>query len=147
MSPDDGGWNVEKMLALARLHARLETERKLDPLMDTLIDEPEYEFYPLNLRMRGGDLCRRYYRQFFDDFMQKIAGYAMRDEWVSETSVAQEYDIALRIDGGIETHRVLGVLFVDGTRLGGERIYGSERVIQLMAGSVLAEFEPFDLEA
>ena len=136
------------MLALARLHARLETERKLDPLMDTLIEEPEYEFYPLNLRMRGGDLCRRYYQQFFDDFMQKIAGYAMRDEWASESSVAQEYDIALRIDGVVETHRVLGVLFVDrnGARLGGERIYGSERVIQLMAGSVIDEFEPFDLE-
>ncbi|MBW2291875.1 MAG: hypothetical protein JRG89_00815 [Deltaproteobacteria bacterium] len=146
MSRDENGadgWNAEKMLALARLHAQLETECKLDPLMDTLIEEPEYEFYPLNLRMRGGDLCRRYYQQFFDDFMQKISGYTLCDEWVSETSVAQEYDISLRIDGAIETHRVLGILFVDGTRLGGERIYGSERVIRLMAGSVIGEFEPF----
>jgi hypothetical protein len=139
------GWSAEKMLTLARLHAQLEVERKLEPLMDTLIEEPEYEFYPLNLRMRGGDLCRRYYRQFFDEFMRKIAGHSLRDEWVSETSVAQEYDISLRIDGEVETHRVLGVLFVDGTRLGGERIYGSERVIRLMAGSVIGEFEPFDL--
>jgi hypothetical protein len=136
-------WNAEKMLALARLHAQLETELKLDPLMDTLIPEPIYEFYPQQLRMRGGDLCRRYYQQFFDDFMQKIAGYKMGEEWVSETSVAQEYDITLRIDGKLETHRVLGVLYAEGDRLGGERIYGTERVIELMAGSVLGEFEPF----
>lgn len=136
-------WNAEEMLALARLHAQLETEQKLDPLMDTLISEPEYEFYPQQLRMRGGDLCRRYYQQFFDDFMQKIDGYKMVEEWVSETSVAQEYDITLRINGKLETHRVLGILFAEGRVLGGERIYGTERVIELMAGSVLKEFEPF----
>lgn len=136
-------WNAERMLTLARLHAQLETEQKLDPLMDTLVAEPEYEFYPQQLRMRGGDLCRRYYQQFFDDFMQKIESYKMGEEWVNETSVAQEYDITLRIDGKLETHRVLGVLFAAGRVLGGERIYGTERVIELMAGSVLKEFEPF----
>ena len=66
----------------------------------------------------------------------------MGEEWVNETSVAQEYDITLRIDGKLETHRVLGVLFAQGDVLGGERIYGTERVIELMAGRVLAEFEP-----
>ena len=137
------GFTAEKMLTLARLHAQLEAEQKLDPLMDTLVAEPDYEFYPMKLRMRGGDLCRRYYRQFFDDFMQKIVGYELRDEWVSATSCAQEYDISLRIDGVLETHRVLGILFVDGNRLGGERIYGSERAVQLMAGSVISEFDSF----
>jgi hypothetical protein len=136
-------WNAKDMLELGHRHADLEARRELDPLMATLVENPSYEFHPLGLGMRGGDRVRRYYQQFFDDFMQKISGYTLCDEWVSETSVAQEYDISLRIDGAIETHRVLGILFVDGTRLGGERIYGSERVIRLMAGSVIGEFEPF----
>ena len=134
---------VEEMLKLGRLHARLEAEMKLEPLMDTLVAEPEYEFYPLKLKMRGGELCRRYYEQFFAGFMNKITGYELLDEWGNEGSVAQEYDISLQVDGAVETHRVVGILWAEGDRLGGERIYGSERVVRLMAGNVFDEFEPF----
>ena len=135
-------WDSARMLALGTLHARLEAERKLEPLMQTLVRQPVYEFYPLGMRMGGADQVRRYYRQFFSDFMAKVAGYELREEWVNERSVAQEYDITLDVHGAHETHRVLGVLYASGHLLGGERIYGSERVIRLMLGDLFDELKP-----
>ncbi len=61
---------------------------------------------------------------------------------MSEGSVAQEYDITVELDGAHETHRVLGVLYASGNLLGGERIYGSERVIRLMLGEMFDELKP-----
>ena len=142
------GWTAADMLALARLHADLEGRRELDPLMDTLVAEPVYEFHPLGLRMAGGERVRRYYRQFFDDFMEKIVGYELLEEWANPTSVGQEYDITIEVDGKRETHRVLGILYVqhdsEGSRLGGERIYGSERLVRLFAGELFDELTPLD---
>jgi hypothetical protein len=142
------GWTVEKMAALGHLHADLEGKRELEPLLETLIPDPAYAFYPAGLALSGGENVRRYYTQFFSDFMTKIRGYKLRSEWVNETSVAQEYDITVDAGGVTETHRVLGVLFAeqgpDGIKLGGERIYGSERVVRLMAGGMFEELEPLE---
>jgi hypothetical protein len=137
-----GKWNANRMLDLGRLHAELETRRELDPLMETLVSEPVYEFHPLGMRMSGGDRVRRYYAQFFENFMEKIVGYELLDEWVNENSVAQEYSITVQVDGAPETHRVIGILFAEGELLGGERIYGSQRIVQLMAGEIFDELEP-----
>jgi hypothetical protein len=142
------GWNTEKMAALGHLHADLEGKRELEPLLETMIPEPAYAFYPCGLALSGGDNVRRYYTQFFGDFMTKIRGYSLRAEWVNDTSVAQEYDITLDVDGEPETHRVLGVLFAEqgphGVKLGGERIYGSERIVRLMTGAMYEELEPLE---
>ena len=64
-------WTPKDMLELARRHAKLEEDRDLDPLMETLVDEPHYEFHPVGLRMTGGDRVRRYYAQFFDDLLHE----------------------------------------------------------------------------
>ena len=135
------GWNADEMLELGTRHARLEAERDLDALMDTLVGEPVYEFHPLGRTLRGGAAVRRYYEQFFADFMEKIVGYELVDEWVNERSVAQEYAITLQVDGRPETHRVIGVLYAEGALLGGERIYGGERIVRLMAGKMFDELE------
>ncbi len=137
-------WNSTRMLELGRLHARLEAERKLEPLLGTLVSEPVYEFYPLAKRMAGGEQVRRYYRQFLESFMAKVVGSELLEEWVNEGSVAQEYDITVDVDGAHETHRVLGVLHASGNLLGGERIYGSERVIRLMLGEMFDELKPLN---
>jgi hypothetical protein len=141
------GWSAKDMLELGHLHADLEARRELGPLMETLVESPSYEFHPLGLGMRGGDRVRRYYEQFFDDFMTKIVGYELREEWANETSVAQEYDITVDVpSGGPETHRVVGILFAKetpgGTLLGGERIYAGERIVRLMAGPIFDELQP-----
>ena len=135
-------WDADSMLELGRRHASLEARRELDALMGTLVANPVYEFHPLGLRLSGGDRVREYYRQFFENFMQSIVDYKLLEEWVNETSLTQEYDITVEVEGARETHRLLGILFADGTLLGGERIYGSERVILLMAGPLFTELEP-----
>lgn len=135
-------WTVEQMYELGTRHARIEAERDLDALMATMIDEPVYEFYPIGKTLRGGDKVRRYYRQFMDVFMSTIVDYRLIEEWCNLTSVSQEYDIIVEINGIRETHRTIGVLYAEGELLGGERIYGSERMIRQFAGEMYDELEP-----
>ena len=136
------------MAALGNLHADLEARRELEPLLETLVPDATYEFHPMGVGFSGAESVRRYYAQFFEDFMNKIVGYSLREEWVNKTSVAQEYDITVDSGSGPETHRVLGILFAaegpDGVFLGGERIYGSERIVRLMTGQMFDALQPLD---
>ncbi|MBW2314001.1 MAG: hypothetical protein JRH10_07400 [Deltaproteobacteria bacterium] len=138
-------WNLDRMAELGHRHAQLEAERKLEPLMETLVPDAVYEFHPMGLSMRGSALVRRYYEQLIGRFMTWVRGYELLDEWVGEHSVAQEYDIQVQVDDGPrETHRVIGILFHQPRTdlLGGERIYGSERIVRLMVGDLYDELEP-----
>ncbi len=139
------GWTVEKMAALGALHAQLEgSQSQLEPLLATLARDPVYEFHPLRRCLRGDDRVRRFYTHFFDRFVSLRESYALVAEWVSETSVAQEYEIALSVDGAIERFRVLGILYARGELLGGERVYASERFIRLLTGPLFDELEPIE---
>ena len=138
------GQSLATMIELGHRHAALEAEKKLEPLMETMVDEPVYEFHPLGRMMRGGERVRRYYTQFIANFMQTIVGYELLDEWANEHSVVQEYDITVDVGDGPETHRVVGVLFADAANpalLGGERIYGGERICRMMLGELFDELE------
>jgi hypothetical protein len=134
-------WSREQMAELGTRHSTLEARGELEPLLETLVDEPVYEFHPIGLCMRGGDQVRRFYTQFCERFLPMRHSFTLVAEWVSETSVAQEYDVSLRVDGKIETHRVLGVLYASGDLLAGERVYASERFIRLMTGDLFDELE------
>jgi hypothetical protein len=135
-------WTVEDMAELGTRHSTLEAEGQLEPLLATLVDDPVYEFHPIGLRMQGGPTVKRFYTQFCERFLPLRAGFELIDEWVNEDSVAQEYDVHLRVDGVVETHRVLGVLYRSGELLGGERVFASVRFIQLMTGELFDELEP-----
>ena len=138
-------WSPERMLELGHRHARLEAERQLEPLMQTLVPDAVYEFHPMGLAMRGNANVRRYYEQLLGRFMTWVRGYELLDEWANEHSVAQEYDIQVQVDTGrLETHRVVGILFrAPGTELlGGERVYGGERIVRLMTGELYDELGP-----
>ena len=130
------------MRELGERHARVEAERQLEPLMATLVAEPVYEFHTLGLCLRGGANVRRYYRQFFEDYMSRIVGGERLGSWVDERAFVLESAIRVRADGGTEVHRVLSILYAEGERLGGERIYAGERVIRAMAGRMFDELEP-----
>lgn len=137
-----GVWSAERMRDLGRRHARVEAARQLEALMETLVDEPVYEFHTLGLRLRGGARIRRYYRQFFDDYLSKVSGGERLGEWVSERAYVLESAIQVRGARGPELHQVMSVLWAQGERLGGERIYAGEHVVRAMAGSLFAELEP-----
>jgi hypothetical protein len=139
-------WTTLDMLKLGQRHADLEARRELEPLLETLVSEPRYEFHPLGLGLNGGERVRGYYAQFFAGFMQTIVDAVLIDEWANERAVVQEYDIRVERDGSQETHRVVGVLFAEdspeGMRLGGERVYASERCVRQMAGDLFGALEP-----
>jgi hypothetical protein len=136
------GWSAEKMLELGRAHAGAEARADLEATMATMVAEPFYEFHPIGLSLSGGDAVRRWYRQFYESFLPKTAGYRLLEEWVTERSLAQEYDIALRIDGAVESFRVIGILYAEGELLGGERLYASERFFRQLAGPMFEELAP-----
>ena len=91
-------------------------------------------------KMRGRELVVRYYEHLFSHFIPRTRGVRLLEEWVNESSVAQEYEINIEVDGGdVESHRVIGLLCAQGALLGGERIYASERCARLMAGDELID--------
>jgi hypothetical protein len=142
-------WTAADMAELGHRHARLEGERTLDALMDTLCADPVYEFHPAGLTFSGGDTTHRYYDQFIREFMSRIQGYDLVDEWVNERSVAQEYVIRIKREHSIIALRTVGVLFLDPSsiesgdpRLGGERIYGSEQLVREFTGEMYRELKP-----
>jgi hypothetical protein len=137
-------WSPERMAQLGARHSLLEARGELEPLLETLVESPVYEFHPIGLAMRGGDTVRRFYTQFCERFLPLRHSYTLLDEWVNERSVAQEYDVSLRVDGQVETHRVLGVLYADPAvgLLAGERVYAPERFIRLMTGELFDELKP-----
>ena len=126
------------MRELGIRHAVLESQCDIDGTMDTVIADPIYEFHPVGLRMVGRDVVRRYYEHLCNEFIPNVSS-SLVEEWVSERSVAQEYEVIWDPDGVAERHRVIGILFVaEGTGLlGGERIYASERCARLMLGDAL----------
>jgi len=141
-----GDWTVDDMYALGTRHAELEAKRDLVGTLATLAPNPLYEFHPMRRRIRrmqGLEPVRRYYEHLFDSFIPSTRSYRLVQEWVNESSVAQEYDIEVEVAGVVELHRVIGVLVAAGELLGGERVYASERCARLMLGGLFDELEPF----
>lgn len=138
--PDD--WSVERMTELGNRHAWVEAEKRLDELMDTLVAEPVYDFVIQGLRLRGGERMRRYYQQFFEDYAPRVIEGELLTQWADESAVVREDALEIRGPEGPERQRVISVLFAEGDRLGGERIYASDRVVRMMAGEMFGELEP-----
>ena len=134
----------EAMYALGMRHATLEAQGDIEGTMDTLVEEPVYEFWPIGLRMVGRDQVRRYYRHLIDDFIPRQIGYEMLAETLSGEALSQEYSIEIRGEQGPETHRVIGILYVDPKapeRMAGERIWGDEAFLRRMVGPVWDDLE------
>jgi hypothetical protein len=137
--------DADQMRELGVLHLRLEAERRLEPLLETLTSAPVFEFHPLGLRLRGAERVRRFYDQYFRNFLPAIQAYTIINECPNERSYVQEYDVMVRIEAQLEGYRVLTVLFSDdGDVFAGRRIYANDRAIKLMLGELYSELEPLD---
>lgn len=137
-------WGQEAMLELGERHARVETAGDLEATMATLVDVPIYDFWPVGRRATGRDAVLRYYEHLVGTFMPSMVGFTLLDEWLSESSLIQDYEVELKTQSGSETHRIIGILYASKERdglLGGERIWGSEEVLRKMVGPVWEELE------
>ena len=141
------GWSVEEMAELGRRHAELEARGELAPLLETLAPDPVYEFYPLGRCMQGDETVKRFYTQFVEHFLPLRSRVEMLGEWVNETSVVQEYKLDFDVDGALERHHVVGILYVDEMsaslgKLRGERVYSGESFVRRLTGEMFAELGP-----
>ncbi len=132
---------VDQVAALGRKHAMLEAEEDLDALMTTLSANPCYEYPTIGKQFSGWDNTVRFYTGFFQHFSAHVVETALLGEWVNEQAVTQEYDVTLEFEGERETHGILGILMVEGDKLGGERVYASELAIRRMVGPMFDELQ------
>ncbi len=133
--------SLEQVAELGARHAQLEAEQRLDELMETLGPNPLYEYPTIGKQFSGWDNTLKFYKNFFVTFSPHVVDTVLLNQWVNNNSVTQEYDVTLEFAGQRETHRLLGVLLVEGDRLGGERVYASELAIQRMLGELFYELE------
>jgi hypothetical protein len=129
------------LVAVARAHAQAEAEDDLATALGTLEDDPVYELQPVGRALIGKDLAKRYYEHFFTTFRPLVANYALRGEWLNDDGLLQEYTIWTTTGegGAVERHEVIGILTFGRTKLSGERLYASERLLRLMIGPVYDE--------
>ena len=133
----------EEIIELAHAHAAAEDSGDLATTLATLEPDPAYELQPEGRVLRGMDAVRRYYEHFFIQFQPLVESYELRGEWVTDEGVGQEYMIHLRMaDGSQEDHAIIGILLFGKTRLAGERLWASERLLRLMMGSVYDSAAP-----
>jgi len=111
----------------------------MEETMATLVEEPIYDFFPVGLRLQGAAAVRRYYQHLFDHFLPSVKGSEVMGEWVDENALVQEYVVHIHHEGQDERHFLTGILYVEGEKLGGERIWGSEAALRRLLGPLYNE--------
>ncbi len=137
--------SVERARLIGKRHSQAEEVRDLAATIATVIEDPVYEFQPMGLVMRGRDKVEAYYRHLFESFNPSVESAELISFLANSDSVAEEYQMGVRVDGVLEQIRVLGIMLIsaDEDLLTGERIWGSERAIRLMMGDdVYDSLEP-----
>jgi hypothetical protein len=134
---------TEELVRIARAHAAAEAADDFETTMATLEADPVYELLPKGVALRGRAAAEAYYEYFFSTVKAMVTGYELRNEWINDRGLAQEYLIEFRGDGGSrERHRVMAVLTFGDAALSGERIYASDRLLELLFGPTLALATP-----
>jgi len=135
---------ADEMAAITRLHAELEQRCEYDPLLETLVAEPIFEFHPPGGQLVGGECLRRYYVRFLEEFMPLVEETILIGEWANERACVHEYQLRLRVNGVIEDHQLMGSIYGSGDKIGGERLYGSSGLMDLMLGPFVDELVPIE---
>ena len=130
------------LVGVARAHAAAEAAGDLEATLATLDPEPVYELWPMGVTFRGEAAARAYYEHFCNTVRPLVSSAELRNEWVNDHGVAQEYEIEFRLPEGTERHRVLAILTFGESALSGERLYGSDRLFGLLFGPVLELARP-----
>ena len=144
-TPDMPDPRIERLVAVAREHAAAEGRGDMEATLATLEANPVYELQPMGRTFAGLAAARLCYEHFFAEFMPLDTSAEMKNEWLTDEGLGQEYVIDLRWpDGSSERHNVIGILLFGNERLSGERIYASERLFHLMYGPGFDASVPID---
>jgi hypothetical protein len=131
----------QELIEVAHRHAAAEAAADIEGTLQTLEGEPVYELYPVGRQLRGMAAVRRYYEYFFADVLPHTLGYQLRNAWVNDVGLLEEYDIQCRIDGVEHSFRVLSILKFGERALSGERLYADEKFFRFLFGPMWGEME------
>jgi len=132
------GPDVDALVEVARAHARAEATGDLAGTLATLDPEPVYELLPMGLTLGGHEFVRAYYERFFTECMPQFVGYELRNEWVMDDGLGQEYRVEVSTPDGPRRHDILGILtFGEHGLLSGERLYASDEMLHFLFGPLL----------
>lgn len=135
---------VDDMRKLVQKHSDLETNLDLEGVLETLVENPIYEFHPARLRLEGKESIRQFYRDHFDSFFPLIKSHVLINECWDTHSACMEYDLYLKepYDPN-RAYRIMVVLSEENSLLKGERFYVDNELAQLMAGPSFNKFVKF----
>lgn len=135
---------VDDMRKLVQKHSELETNLDLEGVLETLVENPVYEFHPARLKLEGKENIRQFYREHFDSFFPLIKSHVMINECWDTHSACMEYDLYLKEPHDpSRAYRIIVVLSEENSLLKGERFYVENELAQLMAGSSFNKFIKF----
>ncbi|MFD0002588.1 hypothetical protein ACFVJ4_09195 [Streptomyces sp. NPDC127178] len=135
--------SADEMRELMMAHSTCETDTDLQGTMNTLVENPVYEFHPARLRLEGREKVERFYREHFSSFFPLIESHAPVSECWDSHSACLEYDLRLKAPHNSQVYRIMVVLTREGQLLTGERFYVCEELARLMAGASFHEFVKF----
>ena len=84
------------VLALCHAHAEAEAAFDIERVLDTLVIEPRYEFFPLLLALTDRPVVERFYRQAYPCLAAQVVGYELLGGWSNESAAIQEGRIEAR---------------------------------------------------
>lgn len=135
---------VDEMRKLVQKHSDLESNLDLEGVLETLVENPTYEFHPARLRLEGKENIRQFYRDHFDSFFPLIKSYVMVNQCWDTHSACMEYDLYLKEPHDpSRAYRIMVVLSEENSLLKGERFYVENELAELMAGSSFDKFLKF----
>jgi len=135
--------DLDALIEMARAHAHAEARGDLAGTLATLDPEPVYELLPMGVTLSGSAFARSYYERFFAECMPQFVGYELRNEWVMDDGLGQEYRIDVAAHDGTRRHDILGILtFGEHGLLSGERLYASDELLRFLFGPLLTPPSP-----
>lgn len=130
--------DLDALADVARAHARAEATGDLEATLATLDPDPVYELLPMGVILSGRAFVRAYYERFFAECMPRFGGYELRNEWLMDDGLGQEYRVEVATPDGPRRHDILGILtFGDHGLLAGERLYASDELLRFLFGPLL----------
>jgi hypothetical protein len=136
--------STDEMRTLVQKHIAAELAMDLNAVMETLVENPRYEFHPLRLSLEGKENIREFYREHFDAFFPLLKSHVLINECWDSHSVCMEYDIYLKPPhNSAQPHRIMVALTREGSQLVGERFYVKTELAQLIAGKCFEKFSEF----
>jgi hypothetical protein len=130
-------------------HAAAELRFDLDAVMDTVDDEPEYEWQPAGLGLRGRDECRRMYAAFLPRWQELERTADLRFEvrtefWNEAGRIREQVAFVRNAAGGTDRHDFVVVVLFGRNGVKGERTYASPEFARLTLGDYYDELQPVE---